>query len=221
MTPAQFAGAYNPTARAVGGGTGIDNVVLLAQWANETAWGTVVVGNNLGNIRCSPTSFCRYASLSEFAAACIDTFHNGYYNPVLAATTAEAQLAALVASPWSSSHYGGSLQSFYVPLEAYEMTPEQDAALSSTRDYVYRVFNLLLHGKDVVSFPGGPGSGSAPYFQAELDRIEGEVKAIASPPPASVDFRPVLDAIAQVQTALAALQAAVTAIKVKTDKDLA
>jgi hypothetical protein len=65
MTPAEFAAKYNSTAHAVGRGTGIDNVVLLAQWANETAWGTVVVGNNLGNIRCSPTTFCRYATLDD------------------------------------------------------------------------------------------------------------------------------------------------------------
>src|SRR6266850_6934651 len=174
MTPAQFAGAYNPTARAVGGGTGIDNVVLLAQWANETAWGTVVVGNNLGNIRCSPTSFCRYASLSEFAAACIDTFHNGYYNAVLAATTAEAQLAALVASPWSSSHYGGSLQSFYVPLEAYEMTPEQDAALTEVLNGL-RITNGALF-RPVTD----PTYGQyAKLFEAKLKA------AAANPPPAS------------------------------------
>src|SRR6267143_4271348 len=130
MTPAQFAATYGTTARTVSDGTGIDSAVLLAQWANETAWGTVVFGNNLGNIRCSPTSFCRYATLDDFAAACIATFHNGFYNAVLAATTAEAQLAALVASSWSSNHYGGTLRPFYDPLEAYEMTPAQDAALT-------------------------------------------------------------------------------------------
>src|SRR2546423_14520360 len=130
MTPAEFAATYNPTAHAVGDGTGIDNVGLLAQWANETAWGTVVVGNNLGNIRCSPTTFCRYATLDDFAAACIATFHNGSYNSVLAAKTAEAQLAALVASPWSSSHYGGNLHPFFDPLEADEMTPTRNATLS-------------------------------------------------------------------------------------------
>src|SRR5260370_31098768 len=110
MTPAQFAGAYLTTAQEVSDGTGIDDVVLLAQWANETAWGTVVVGNNLGNIRCSPTSFCRYASLGDFATACIATFYNGFYNAVLAATTPAAQLAALVASPRSPHPHAGTLQ---------------------------------------------------------------------------------------------------------------
>src|SRR2546430_153736 len=129
MTPGDFAARYRPTAQQVGSGTGLDDVVLLAQWANETAWGTVVHGNNLGNIRCSPTSFCRYASLDDFATACIATFHNGFYGPVLAARDAQAQLAAIVASPWSGQHYGGTLRPFYDPLEAFEMTPAQAATL--------------------------------------------------------------------------------------------
>jgi len=129
VTPAAFAAKFRPTAQQVCDGTGIDPMALLAQWASETAWGQVVVGNNLGNIRCSPTSFCRYATLGDFADACIATFHNGFYAAVLAANTADDQLAAIVASPWSSGHYGGSLAAFYKPLEGLEMTPEQDARL--------------------------------------------------------------------------------------------
>lgn len=129
MTPAQFATAYRFTAQEVSLGTGIDPMVLLAQWANETAWGSVVVGNNLGNIRCSPTTFCRYASLDEFARACVATFHNGFYSAVLAAKTAADQLAAIVASPWDAGHYGGTLAPYYTPLEAFEMTPDEHNAL--------------------------------------------------------------------------------------------
>jgi hypothetical protein len=210
VTPAQFADAYNDTALAVGGGTGIDNVVLLAQWANETAWGTVVNGNNLGNIRCSPTSFCRYATLADFANACIATFHNGYYNAVLAATTAEAQLAAIVASPWASGHYGGNLHPYYDPLEAYEMTPAQDAALTEALNGVRDLNGALFYPV------------TDPKYGTFAKLFEGKLKAAAAnPPPATVDFKPVLDAIAQVQTALVTLQTAVTAIKAKTDKDLA
>jgi hypothetical protein len=210
VTPAQFAAAYNDTARAVGSGTGLDNVVLLAQWANETAWGTVVNGNNLGNIRCSPTTFCRYASLADFATACIATFHNGYYNAVLAATTAEAQLAAIVASPWSSGHYGGNLHPYYDPLEAYEMTPAQDAALTEALAGVRDLNGALFY------------EANDPKYGYFVKLFEGKLKAAAAnPPPATVDFKPVLDAIAQVQTALAGLTTAVTAIKAKTDKDLA
>ncbi len=117
MTPEQFAAAYFSTADKVKAGTGIDPTVLLAQWSNETAWGTAVFANNLGNIRCTPTAFCQYATLDDFANGCIATFHNGFYAAVLAATTPLAQLAAIVASPWSSGHYGGSLLAFYLPLE--------------------------------------------------------------------------------------------------------
>ena len=203
MTPAQFAATYGTTARTVSDGTGIDSAVLLAQWANETAWGTVVFGNNLGNIRCSPTSFCRYATLDDFAAACIATFHNGFYNAVLAATTPEAQLAALVASPWSANHYGGNLHPFYDPVEVYEMTPEAHQTLEG-----------------VYAIVAGARLPSKAIDQAAKD-IEAEVKAIQTPPPAPVDLTPVLTAIAQVQTALTALSAAVASIKVKTDRDLA
>jgi hypothetical protein len=118
----------------VSAGTGIDPVVLLAQWANETAWGSVVIGNNLGNIRCSPTTFCRYATLGDFATACVATWHNGNYAAVLAAVGAEAQLAAVCASPWSSGHYGGNLHPFYDPLEVYEMTPDEHNMLQQLHD---------------------------------------------------------------------------------------
>lgn len=116
MTPQQFADAYLHTAQLVTAGTGINAYVLLAQWANETDWGNVVVGNNLGNIRCSPTTFCQFATLEDFAQTCIATFHNGYYAAVLAAVTPAEQLAAIVASPWDAHHYGGSLAAFYTQL---------------------------------------------------------------------------------------------------------
>ena len=186
MTPVEFAAAYRPTAEIVGGGTGIDDVVLLAQWANETAWGTVVVGNNLGNIRCSATTFCQYASLDDFATGCIATFHNGFYSAVLAATTPEAQLAALVASPWSGSHYGGTLHPFYDPLEAYEMTPEE-------HDWLKAVYTVL----SPVSLTQVLNSVNA--VKTELDAIK------ATGITATTDLTPVLSAIAQLQLKLASL----------------
>src|SRR6267143_686364 len=146
---------------------------------------------------CCPTSFCRYATLDDFAAACIATFHNGFYNAVLAATTPEAQLAALVASPWSANHYGGNLHPFYDPVEVYEMTPEAHQTLEG-----------------VYAIVAGARLPSKAIDQAAKD-IEAEVKAIQTPPPAPVDLTPVLTAIAQVQTALTALSAAVASIKVK------
>ncbi len=185
MTPAAFAAAYVSTARAVSDGTGIDSAVLLAQWANETAWGTVVVGNNLGNIRCSPTTFCRYASLADFATDCIATFHNGNYGPVLAARTPEAQLAAIVASPWSSDHYGGNLHPFYDPLEAYEMTPEEHGWLNEILSEV---------------------RGTGPF--ANLDRI---AAALGIPSPDTADPA-IIATTAQLAQAVADLKTAIAAV---------
>ncbi len=123
MTPQAFAAAYLSTAQQVSAGTGIAAGVLLAQWANETDWGTAWAGapNNLGNIRCGPGGAIQscYATLADFAAAAIATWHNGYYGAVLAAVGPDAQLATICASPWSSGHYGGSLAAFYAPLAAY------------------------------------------------------------------------------------------------------
>lgn len=119
MTPTQFIAAYLSTAQKVSTGTGIAPVTLLAQWANETGWGTSWAGapNNLGNIE-NNGKVVAYPSLDAFAQACIDTFHNGFYNAVLAAQIPIDQLNAIVASPWSAGHYGGSLMSFYQPIFA-------------------------------------------------------------------------------------------------------
>jgi hypothetical protein len=48
-------------------GTGIDSDVLLAQWGVETIWGSAInKANNLANTRCSPTTFCQYATLDDW-----------------------------------------------------------------------------------------------------------------------------------------------------------
>jgi hypothetical protein len=200
MTPRQFHDTYRPTADTVSLGTGIDPLVLLAQWANETAWGTVVVGNNLGNIRCSPTTFCQYVTLGDFALACIATWHNGYYAAVLAAVGPAAQLAAICASPWSSGHYGGSLQSFYAPLEAFDMTPEQDTLLR-------KVYNLLMNGFHTGGDPASQGYDFN-VIKPQLDAIQ---KAI--PPAGGSDVKPVLDAIAALKSDLAATTAVLIKIE--------
>ena len=107
MTPADFSRTYGRVAGTVSAGTGIFPSVLLAQWAVETAWGTAINNrNNLANIRCSPTTFCQYASLDDFASDCIVTWHNGFYAAGLAATDVQSQITAIGRSPWSADHYG-------------------------------------------------------------------------------------------------------------------
>jgi hypothetical protein len=188
----QFAGTYLHTAQLVSSGTGIDPFVLLAQWANETDWGNVVVGNNLGNIRCSPTSFCQYATLDDFAAACIVTFHNGYYLNVLAAVGAAAQLAAIVASPWASGHYGGSITEFYqqlpIPVQGEDMHPSEKYALVRLAKFVYT--GKVDNDADIVSAGNGiadDGSNADTIIRAiqdEADSLAGKVPA--TPPVAHV-----------------------------------
>ena len=56
------------------------------------------------------------------------------------------------------------------------------------------------------------------YLNNRLDAIVADIKAI---PGGAVDLTPVLAAIANVQASLTPIQAGVTAIKAKTDKDLA
>ncbi len=150
MTPADFHVFVNSTAVAASAGTGIDPIVLEAQWANETAWGTAIFGNNLGNIRCSPTSFCLYATLDDFAQAAIAVWHqtafinnaypNGFepFRAAAAAGTPAQALAAICASPWSSGHYGGSLDAFYQPLEVFDvLTPDEHNRLFAQYDGMF------------------------------------------------------------------------------------
>lgn len=177
MTPQEFHDAYRDCANQVSAGTGIDPIALLAQWANETAWGTVVVGLNLGNIRCSPTSFCQYASLDEFAVACIGVFHNGLYGPVLDATNAVDQLAAIVASPWSAGHYGGTLMPYYTQLEEFELTPLESAQFAHIYDQIGRIaYALGLTGSGLN--PGDPVNPPNQTQSQELVNILTAVKAI-------------------------------------------
>lgn len=138
MTPAGYVAFVRPTCEEIEAGTGIDWFALAIQYANETAFGSAVFGNNLGNIRCSPTSFCQYATLSDYAAAAIAVWHQTAYintkypngfEPFRAQAAAggstDAALAAIVASPWSGANYGGSLASFYTQLEDYELTADE------------------------------------------------------------------------------------------------
>jgi hypothetical protein len=90
------------------------------------------------------------------------------------------------------------------------MTPAQDAALTEALAGVRDLNGALFYPTTDPTY-----GNFAKLFEAKLKA------AAANPPPATVDFTPVLNAIAQVQTALTALQTAVTAIKAKTDKDLA
>lgn len=181
MTPADFHAAYRPTADTVSAGTNIDAIVLLAQWANETAWGTHFAGaNNLGNIQSGGKSI-NYASLAAFAQACIATFNSGPYGAVIAAANTDDAMAALIASPWAAGHYGGNLHPWFDPLEGFELNKDQD-------------FKLALLANDMIGGAEDNQNGVA----ATVHRIEKAVKALASTG-VQVDLTPVLNAIADLK----------------------
>jgi hypothetical protein len=140
VTPQQFDATYRSVANAVSAGTGIDPIALETQWANETSWGVSWAGApyNLGNIE-SNGKVVQYSSFPEFINACIAVFHEPPYRAVLAANNAVDQLAAIVASPWSAGHYGGSLAGYYAQLEEFELTPQEHAWLNELHSvYVTR-----------------------------------------------------------------------------------
>ncbi len=104
-----FIANFGGVADQVAAGTGLSRWALLVQWAKETATGTQISNrNNLGNIRCSSTSFCQYATLTDFGDAAIATWHNGFYGGVLATAgkPVRTQLLAIGASPWDAGRYG-------------------------------------------------------------------------------------------------------------------
>jgi len=179
VTPANFAGAYKTTAEQVWAGTGIAPSALLAQWANETAWGTSWAGApfNLANIE-NAGRVIAYPSLAAFVQACIATWHNGFYSRVLAARTANDQLAAIVASPWSAGHYGGSLAGFYAPFAA--LFNESGGQYVPTIDDIYNLLsavNVQTLGRMEGEIVTLKDLVNAVNTQT-LGRIEGEIVAL-------------------------------------------
>lgn len=107
-----FITRFGPTADKVAAGTGFNRWALLVQWAVETAIGSQVFGNNPGNIRCGPGKFCQFATLDDFAATAIATWHSTA-PPPLEPWRAQAsgramrdQLLAIGGSPWDAGRYG-------------------------------------------------------------------------------------------------------------------
>lgn len=89
--------------------TGLWTSVVLAQWADETAWGTSrawLYGNNPAGV--SPGGkIASYPSQAAGFAAYVQTMGLKYYEPVRDARPlgAVAQALALGRSPWAGGHY--------------------------------------------------------------------------------------------------------------------
>lgn len=109
--PLFFSKELTPAARAAAD-TGLFTSVVLAQWADETGYGTSsawVYGNNPAGI--SPDgSIANYPSQAAGYAAYVETMNLDYYDAVRAAKEqgALAQAYALGQSPWAAGHYTGA-----------------------------------------------------------------------------------------------------------------
>jgi hypothetical protein len=107
MTPQDFVNEVLAQAQRGKGATGLEVSVILAQWANETGWGSsdfFSQGHNPAGI--SPGgNVAAYPSLEAGVDAWISTMELSYYNGVRAAEGRQAQAVALGESPWAGSHY--------------------------------------------------------------------------------------------------------------------
>lgn len=224
-----FITRFGATADQVSGGTGISREALLIQWAVETGIGAQVYGNNPGNIECGPGVFCHFATLSDFALAAINVWkqtafiNNKYpngFNPFRAACVGQplyTQLRQIGASPWDAGNYGlvecgydgcslvtmwrkdfGGDKVDFFPRKASTGEIAWDSAAGKR----------VLHPSEWSHLLAG-GAQSTDLSDADYDSIPN-----VTTPTATIDFTPVLDAIA-------AVKSDVDAIKAKTDKDLA
>ncbi len=133
MTPDEFAAKYLSIAQECSAkASGLDPRVILAQFADETGWGTSplcldhlnLAGISHFNGWANSGGFCSFPTLADFVVAYGQVINNGLYGAVLAAAkageSADAQAKALGESDWAASHYdnGGGPGSSLVALMA-------------------------------------------------------------------------------------------------------
>lgn len=100
---------YAAAAARAAADTGLWTSVVLAQWADETDYGTsraFLLGNNFAGVSGAGVVLS-YPSQAAGLQAYIDTMNDADYNAVRAAKAAGArdQAVALGESPWATSHY--------------------------------------------------------------------------------------------------------------------
>lgn len=102
-----FLNAVLPYAQEGHARTGVLVSVILAQWADETGWGTSeawVTGHNPAGI--SPGGvIASYPDIAAGVQAWWETMLEAFYDPVRAARGWQAQASALGDSPWAAGHY--------------------------------------------------------------------------------------------------------------------
>ena len=147
MTPAQFVSTFLSEAQICASGTGLNPCLFLAQWADETGWGTSrafsvcrnLAGINPFNGYSDCDGYAQFSSYTESAHAEVTVLHNGLYSGVLATAgqSFDTQARALGNSPWASGKYddgggpGSALISIYnASISPYTSCPQGSSGSS-------------------------------------------------------------------------------------------
>lgn len=158
MGPSQFVATYGPLADRASSMTGLNRWSILAQWADETGWGTshlCLQDANLAGIECTGRypcdgGFSKYPILDVFVKdyALVWSFPSYHDVPRGAGVDIVTQLKAIGASPWAGGHYadggypGADLvnvwQHYLEPLSHSTPvpTPSEDLTVAD-RDFLY------------------------------------------------------------------------------------
>lgn len=165
-SPQQFVNDVLPDAQIASSRTGVPVSVILAQWANETGWGSspaFTQGNNYAGV--SPGgSVGSYPSRSAGLAAYIQTLLSPLYAAVRSAGSAAGAAVALGQSPWAGSRYdnayygqgpGGPGSILLGEISANNLTRYDTAGPTTS----------ALHIPGLGDLPGGVfGFGAGPLF---------------------------------------------------------
>lgn len=153
-----FVTNYAGAAARAAADTGLWTSVVLAQWCDETAYGTsraFLYGNNFAGV--SPGGVvASYPSQAAGLAAYVETMNLAYYDPVRAAKDAGAreQALALGASPWAAGHYeaigGGPGSALVAIIDALDLM-KYDGAEGSLNPQPPRIGEPTMQCTDPVT----------------------------------------------------------------------
>lgn len=163
-----FINTYASYAQIASQQTGVPWQTILAQWADETGWGTsqaFTSGHNFAGV--SPGgSVASYPSISAGLNAYIQTLGSPLYAAVrnAAAQGPVAAAQALGVSPWAASHYaasgGGAGSDLVNIMNEAGLDPNGPATANLTSSWAQQGLGIITGGLDPAGL-GLPGSGAA------------------------------------------------------------
>jgi Mannosyl-glycoprotein endo-beta-N-acetylglucosaminidase len=183
----QFVAQYSSYAQAAASQTGVPWQTILAQWADETAYGTSAAftqGYNFAGV--SPGgSVASYPSLAAGLAAYVQTLSSPLYASVRNAASGGpvAAAQALGASPWAASHYdasgGGPGSDLVAILDETGLdgsTSATNATLASSwySNLLPAIAGGLVPGSQLY-LPGGPLSGVGSAVGSAASSLAGSI----------------------------------------------